>query len=98
MKKHSLNKIAISALLISGLAAPAALAVEVPQVPIAPQETKVNNSGVSTEPMKVVKVKATKKKATAKATKKKATAKATKKKVAAKKATKKRVRRSLVRK
>jgi hypothetical protein len=88
--KKSMKRIAISGALVAGLVAPSlAIAAEVPQVPT---NTTVN-TGVSTEPMKVVKVKATKKSPAKKAVKKKAT-----KKAAAKKTTKKRVRRSLVRK
>jgi hypothetical protein len=88
--KKSMKRIAISGALVAGLVAPSlAIAAEIPQVPT---NTTVN-TGVSTEPMKVVKVKATKKSPAKKAVKKKAT-----KKAAAKKTTKKRVRRSLVRK
>ena len=89
--KKSMKHIAISGALMAGLLAPSfAIAAEVPQVP----NNSAVNTGVSTEPMKVVKVKGAKKSATKKAVKKKAV----KKKAAAKKITKKRVRRSLVRK
>ena len=77
--------------LMAGLVAPSvAIAAEVPQVP----SNSAVNTGVSTEPMKVVKVKGAKKSATKKSVKTKVRAK----KAAAKKITKKRVRRSLVRK
>ena len=89
--KKSMKHIAICGTLMAGLVAPSiAVAAEVPQV----QSNSALNSGVSTEPMKVVKVKGAKKSATKKVVKKKVT----KKKAAAKKITKKRVRRSLVRK
>jgi hypothetical protein len=85
--KMSMKRIAISGALIAGLFAPSlAIAAEVPT------NSSVNN-GVTTEPMKVVKVKATKKTAAKKVVKKKAT-----KKAEVKKTTKKRVRRSVVRK
>ena len=89
--KKSMKHIAICGALMAGLVAPSiAIAAEVPQVP----SNSAANTGVSTEPMKVVKVKGAKKSATKKVVKKKVT----KKKAAAKKITKKRVRRSLVRK
>ena len=89
--KKSMKHIAICSTLMAGLVAPSvAIAAEVPQVP----SNSAANTGVSTEPMKVVKVKGAKKSATKKVVKKKVT----KKKAAAKKITKKRVRRSLVRK
>ena len=89
--KKSMKHIAICSALMAGLVAPSvAIAAEVPQVP----SNSAVNTGVSTEPMKVVKVKGAKKTATKKVVKKKVT----KKKAAAKKITKKRVRRSLVRK
>ena len=72
---------------MAGLVAPSvAIAAEVPQVPI----NSAANTGVSTEPMKVVKVKATKKTS---AKVKKSSAKV--KKVAKKSVAKKRVRRAL---
>ena len=86
-----MKHIAICSALMAGLVAPSvAIAAEVPQVP----SNSAVNTGVSTEPMKVVKVKGAKKSATNKSVKKKVRAK----KAAAKKITKKRVRRSLVRK
>ena len=89
--KKSMKHLAICSALMAGLVAPSvAIAAEVPQVP----SNSAVNTGVSTEPMKVVKVKGAKKSATKKVVKKKVT----KKKAAAKKITKKRVRRSLVRK
>ena len=89
--KKSMKHIAICSALMAGLVAPSvAIAAEVPQVP----SNSAVNTGVSTEPMKVVKVKGAKKSATKKVVKKKVK----KKKAAAKKITKKRVRRSLVRK
>ena len=89
--KKSMKHIAICSALMAGLVAPSvAIAAEVPQVP----SNSAVNTGVSTEPMKVVKVKGAKKSATNKSVKKKVRAK----KAAAKKITKKRVRRSLVRK
>ena len=89
--KKSMKHIAICSALMAGLVAPSvAIAAEVPQVPT----NSAVNTGVSTEPMKVVKVKGAKKSATKKSVKKKVRAK----KAAAKKITKKRVRRSLVRK
>ena len=89
--KKSMKHIAVCSALMAGLVAPSvAIAAEVPQVP----SNSTVNTGVSTEPMKVVKVKGAKKSATKKVVKKKVT----KKKAAAKKITKKRVRRSLVRK
>jgi len=89
--KKSMKHIAICSALMAGLVAPSvAIAAEVPQVP----SNSAVNTGVSTEPMKVVKVKGAKKSATKKSVKKKVRAK----KAAAKKITKKRVRRSLVRK
>ena len=88
--KKSMKHIAICSTLMAGLVAPSvAIAAEVPQVP----SNSAANTGVSTEPMKVLKVKAAKK-TTAKV--KKSSAKV--KKVAKKTITKKRVRRSLVRK
>ena len=89
--KKSVKRIGISASLVAGLLAPSfAIAAEVPAVPnVVNTQT---NSGVSTEPMKVVKVKATKRTPAKKSVKKKVTKKA------AKKNTKKRVRRSLARK
>ena len=81
-----MKHIAICGALLAGLVAPSvAIAAEVPQVPT----NSVANTGVTTEPMKVVKAKGTKKSATKKVVKKKA---------AAKKIAKKRVRRSLARK
>ena len=89
--KKSMKHIAVCSALMAGLVAPSvAIAAEVPQVP----SNSAVNTGVSTEPMKVVKVKGAKKSATKKSVKKKVRAK----KAAAKKITKKRVRRSLVRK
>ncbi len=89
--KKSMKHIAICSALMAGLVAPSvAIAAEVPQVP----SNSAVNTGVSTEPMKVVKVKGAKKSATKKSVKTKVRAK----KAAAKKITKKRVRRSLVRK
>ena len=89
--KKSMKHIAICSALMAGLVAPSvAIAAEIPQVP----SNSAVNTGVSTEPMKVVKVKGAKKSATNKSVKKKVRAK----KAAAKKITKKRVRRSLVRK
>ena len=94
--KKSIKKIAISGAVVAGLIAPSvAIAAEVPAVP---NTNAAVNSGVTTEPMKVVKVKASKKVPAKKATAKKSTAKKASKKSAAKKSTKKRVRRSLVRK
>jgi esterase/lipase len=88
--KKSMKRIAISGALLAGLVAPSlAIAAEVPQVPTTGANTTVN-TGVSTEPMKVVKVKATKKSPAKKSVKKKAT-----KKAAPKKSVKKRVRRSI---
>jgi hypothetical protein len=89
-----MKKIAISAAIIAGLIAPAAsVAAEVPQLPTTSEAANVNatanTSGVTTEPMKVVKVKASKKSPA----KKKQAAKKTKKKTS-----KKRVHRSMVRK
>lgn len=93
--KKSMKHIAICGALMAGLVAPSvAIAAEVPQVP----SNSAANTGVSTEPMKVVKVKGAKKSATKSATKKAVKKKASTKKAAAKKITKKRVRRSLVRK
>lgn len=89
--KKSIKYIAICGALIAGLVAPTiAIAAEVPQVPT----NSAANTGVSTEPMKVVKVKGAKKSATKKVTKKQPT----KKRTAAKKITKNRSRRSLARK
>ena len=89
--KKSMKHIAICSALMAGLVAPSvAIAAEVPQVP----SNSAVNTGVSTEPMKVVKVKGAKKSATKKSVKTKVRAK----KAAAKKITKKRVRRSFVRK
>ena len=89
--KKSMKHIAVCSALMAGLVAPSvAIAAEVPQVP----SNSAVNTGVSTEPMKVVKVKGAKKSATKKSVKTKVRAK----KAAAKKITKKRVRRSLVRK
>jgi hypothetical protein len=99
--KKSIKSLAISGAIVTGLIAPSvSLAAEVPAVP---NTNAAVNTGVSTEPMKVVKVKASKntpaKKTPAKKTQvKKATAKKASKKAAAKRTTKKRVRRSLVRK
>jgi len=94
--KKSMKHIAICSALMAGLVAPSvAIAAEVPQVP----SNSAVNTGVSTEPMKVVKVKGAKKSATKKSTAKKSVKKKVRaKKAAAKKITKKRVRRSLVRK
>lgn len=92
--KKSMKRIVMSGALVAGLVAPSlAIAAEVPQVPTNASNTTVN-SGLTTEPMKVVKVKATKKSPAKKSVKKKVV----KKKAAAKKTNKKRIRRSLVRK
>jgi hypothetical protein len=91
--KKTIKNIVISAAVMTGLIAPAiATAAEVPQVP---ESNATLNSGVTTEPMKVVKVKASKKAPAKKATAKKATAKRAAKKSAAKRTSKKRVRRSI---
>lgn len=89
--KYSLRKIGISSVVIAGLITPSiAMAADVTEVPQLPATSVENSNGtaVSTEQMKVVKVKASKKVAAKKSTVKKAK----------KKATKKRVRRSLIRK
>jgi hypothetical protein len=94
--KKSIKSLAISGAIVTGLIAPSvSLAAEVPAVP---NTNAAVNTGVSTEPMKVVKVKASKKTPAKKTQAKKATVKKASKKAAAKRTTKKRVRRSLVRK
>ena len=99
MKMRSFNKIAISSAVIAGLITPAyAFAAELPTAPeVTNTSSNINSdassTSVTTQPMKVIKVKATKKRAAKKSAMKKAS-----KKTAAKKATKKRVRRSIVRK